>query len=182
MQMQLKKRREDGKIKVRKEKGRTKDEKSALITQRVVLSPRAIVRATRCCPGFIWKLDNYFVYFYAGSVLLTLLITLAIINSKSNSWPQDRAWLSSSCCLLWSLYGTGLPAVWLGQDRPLPAQKAAGHRHWRWDAIVLAHWRSGAERAPPDAANQPRYISHCAYCPPLLSEHHHRASSAKEVV
>ena len=34
------------------------------------------------------------------------------------------------------------------------------------NVIGEAHRRSGAEQLPPDAANQSRYISHCAYCPP----------------
>ena len=37
------------------------------ITQRVVITALLIVLQVLLLFGFIWKLDNYFVYFYAGS-------------------------------------------------------------------------------------------------------------------
>lgn len=67
------------------------------ITQRVVITALLIVLQALLLFGFIWKLDNYFVYFYAGSVLLSLLITLGIINSKSNPPTRSRG-SSPSCC------------------------------------------------------------------------------------
>ena len=62
------------------------------ITQRVVLTALLIVLQALLLFGIIWKLNNYFVYFYAASVLLSLLLTLRIINNKSN--PAFKiAWL-----------------------------------------------------------------------------------------
>ena len=114
--------------------------------------------------GFIWKLDNYFVYFYAGSVLLSLLITLGIINSKSNP-AYKIAWLIP--ILLFPVFG-GLVYLLFGSDRTgrYLRKKLQGIGTEMDNVIGEAHRRSGAEQLPPDAANQSRYISHCAYCPP----------------
>lgn len=83
------------------------------ITQRVVITALLIVLQALLLFGFIWKLDNYFVYFYAGSVLLSLLITLGIINSKSNP-AYKIAWLIP--ILLFPVFG-GLVYLLFGSDR-----------------------------------------------------------------
>ena len=134
------------------------------ITQRVVITALLIVLQALLLFGFIWKLDNYFVYFYAGSVLLSLLITLGIINSKSNP-AYKIAWLIP--ILLFPVFG-GLVYLLFGSDRTgrylRKKLRAPGIETNK--VIGEAHRRSGAEQLPPDAANQSRYISHCAYCPP----------------
>ena len=67
------------------------------LTQRVVLTALLILIQALLLFGIIWKLNNYFIYFYAFSVLLSLLLTLRIINNKSN--PAFKiAWLIPSCC------------------------------------------------------------------------------------
>ena len=134
------------------------------ITQRVVITALLIVLQALLLFGFIWKLDNYFVYFYAGSVLLSLLITLGIINSKSNP-AYKIAWLIP--ILLFPVFG-GLVYLLFGSDRTgrYLRKKLRGIGTEMDNVIGEAHRRSGAEELPPDAANQSRYISHCAYCPP----------------
>ena len=134
------------------------------ITQRVVITALLIVLQALLLFGFIWKLDNYFVYFYAGSVLLSLLITLGIINSKSNP-AYKIAWLFP--ILLFPVFG-GLVYLLFGSDRTgrYLRKKLQGIGTEMDNVIGEAHRRSGAEQLPPDAANQSRYISHCAYCPP----------------
>ena len=134
------------------------------ITQRVVITALLIVLQALLLFGFIWKLDNYFVYFYAGSVLLSLLITLGIINSKSNP-AYKIAWLIP--ILLFPVFG-GLIYPLFGSDRTgrYLRKKLQGIGTEMDNVIGEAHRRSGAEQLPPDAANQSRYISHCAYCPP----------------
>ena len=134
------------------------------ITQRVVITALLIVLQVLLLFGFIWKLDNYFVYFYAGSVLLSLLITLGIINSKSNP-AYKIAWLIP--ILLFPAFG-GLVYLLFGSDRTgrYLRKKLQGIGTEMDNVIGEAHRRSGAEQLPPDAANQSRYISHCAYCPP----------------
>lgn len=134
------------------------------ITQRVVITALLIVLQALLLFGFIWKLDNYFVYFYASSVLLSLLITLGIINSKSNP-AYKIAWLIP--ILLFPVFG-GLIYLLFGSDRTgrYLRKKLQGIGTEMDNVIGEAHRRSGAEQLPPDAANQSRYISHCAYCPP----------------
>ncbi len=134
------------------------------ITLRVVITALLIVLQALLLFGFIWKLDNYFVYFYAGSVLLSLLITLGIINSKSNP-AYKIAWLIP--ILLFPVFG-GLVYLLFGSDRTgrYLRKKLQGIGTEMDNVIGEAHRRSGAEQLPPDAANQSRYISHCAYCPP----------------
>ena len=134
------------------------------ITQRVVITALLIVLQALLLFGFIWKLDNYFVYFYAGSVLLSLLITLGIINSKSNP-AYKIAWLIP--ILLFPVFG-GLVYLLFGSDRTgrYLRKKLQGIGTEMDNVIGEAHRRSGAEQLPPDAANQSRYISHCAYYPP----------------
>ena len=134
------------------------------ITQRMVITALLIVLQALLLFGFIWKLDNYFVYFYAGSVLLSLLITLGIINSKSNP-AYKIAWLIP--ILLFPVFG-GLVYLLFGSDRTgrYLRKKLQGIGTEMDNVIGEAHRRSGAEQLPPDAANQSRYISHCAYCPP----------------
>ena len=134
------------------------------ITQRVVITALLIVLQALLLFGFIWKLDNYFVYFYAGSVLLSLLITLGIINSKSNP-AYKIAWLIP--ILLFPVFG-GLIYLLFGSDRTgrYLRKNLQGIGTEMDNVIGEAHRRSGAEQLPPDAANQSRYISHCAYCPP----------------
>ena len=134
------------------------------ITQRVVITALLIVLQALLLFGFIWKLDNYFVYFYAGSVLLSLLITLGIINSKSNP-AYKIAWLIP--ILLFPVFG-GLVYLLFGSDRTgrYLRKKLQGIGTEMDNVIGEAYRRSGAEQLPPDAANQSRYISHCAYCPP----------------
>ena len=134
------------------------------ITQRVVITALLIVLQALLLFGFIWKLDNYFVYFYAGSVLLSLLITLGIINSKSNP-AYKIAWLIP--ILLFPVFG-GLVYLLFGSDRTgrYLRKKLQGIGTEMDNVIGVAYRRSGVEQLPPDAANQSRYISHCAYCPP----------------
>lgn len=134
------------------------------ITQRVVITALLIVLQALLLFGFIWKLDNYFVYFYASSVLLSLLIILGIINSKSNP-AYKIAWLIP--ILLFPVFG-GLIYLLFGSDRTgrYLRKKLQGIGTEMDNVIGEAHRRSGAEQLPPDAANQSRYISHCAYCPP----------------
>ena len=85
------------------------------LTQRVVLTALLILIQALLLFGIIWKLNNYFIYFYAFSVLLSLLLTLRIINNKSNPALQD--------CMAYSHPAVpgagraGLPGVRLGQNR-----------------------------------------------------------------
>ena len=134
------------------------------ITQRVVLTALLIVLQALLLFGIIWKLNNYFVYFYAASVLLSLLLTLRIINSKSN--PAFKiAWLIP--ILLFPVLG-GLVYLVFGSDRTgkYIRNKMGRIEKEMQDGISKANERSGIEKMPPDVVNQSHYISNSAHCPP----------------
>ena len=134
------------------------------ITQRVVLTALLIVLQALLLFGIIWKLNNYFVYFYAASVLLSLLLTLRIINNKSN--PAFKiAWLIP--ILLFPVMG-GLVYLVFGSDRTgkYIRNKMGRIEKEMQDGISKANERSGIEKMPPDVVNQSHYISNSAHCPP----------------
>ena len=134
------------------------------ITQRVVLTALLIVLQALLLFGIIWKLNNYFVYFYAASVLLSLLLTLRIINNKSN--PAFKiAWLIP--ILLFPVLG-GLVYLVFGSDRTgkYIRNKMGRIEKEMQDGISKANERSGIEKMPPDVVNQSHYISTTAHCPP----------------
>jgi len=134
------------------------------ITQRVVLTALLIVIQALLLFGIIWKLNNYFVYFYAASVLLSLLLTLRIINNKSN--PAFKiAWLIP--ILLFPVLG-GLVYLVFGSDRTgkYIRNKMGRIEKEMQDGISKANERSGIEKMPPDVVNQSHYISNSAHCPP----------------
>ena len=134
------------------------------LTQRVVLTALLIVIQALLLFGIIWKLNNYFVYFYAASVLLGLLLTLRIINNKSN--PAFKiAWLIP--ILLFPVLG-GLVYLVFGSDRTgkYIRNKMGRIEKEMQDGISKANERSGIEKMPPDVVNQSHYISNSAHCPP----------------
>ena len=134
------------------------------ITQRVVLTALLIVLQALLLFGIFWKLNNYFVYFYAASVLLSLLLTLRIINNKSN--PAFKiAWLIP--ILLFPVLG-GLVYLVFGSDRTgkYIRNKMGRIEKEMQDGISKANERSGIEKMPPDVVNQSHYISNSAHCPP----------------
>ena len=83
------------------------------LTQRVVITALFILIQAVLLFGIIWKLNNYFVYFYAASVLLSVVMTLKIINDKSNP-AYKIAWLIP--ILLLPVFG-GLIYILFGSDR-----------------------------------------------------------------
>lgn len=134
------------------------------LTQRVVLTALLILIQALLLFGIIWKLNNYFIYFYAFSVLLSLLLTLRIINNKSN--PAFKiAWLIP--ILLFPVPG-GLVYLVFGSDRTgkYIRNKMGRIEKEMQDGISKANERSGIEKMPPDVVNQSHYISNSAHCPP----------------
>ena len=134
------------------------------LTQRVVLTALLILIQALLLFGIIWKLNNYFIYFYAFSVLLSLLLTLRIINNKSN--PAFKiAWLIP--ILLFPVLG-GLVYLVFGSDRTgkYIRNKMGRIEKEMQDGIIKANERSGIEKMPPDVVNQSHYISNSAHCPP----------------
>ncbi len=135
-----------------------------VLTHRVVLTALLILIQALLLFGIIWKLNNYFIYFYAFSVLLSLLLTLRIINNKSN--PAFKiAWLIP--ILLFPVLG-GLVYLVFGSDRTgkYIRNKMGRIEKEMQDGISKANERSGIEKMPPDVVNQSHYISNSAHCPP----------------
>ena len=134
------------------------------LTQRVVLTALLILIQALLLFGIIWKLNNYFIYFYAFSVLLSLLLTLRIINNKSNH-AFKIAWLIH--ILLFLVLG-GLVCLVFGSDRTgkYIRNKMGRIEKEMQDGISKANERSGIEKMPPDVVNQSHYISNSAHCPP----------------
>ncbi len=62
----------------RREKGFT------VLFHRVVIVAVFIAIQVLILVGIIWRFNNYFVYFYAFSILLSVLVLLWIINNRSN--------------------------------------------------------------------------------------------------
>lgn len=117
------------------------------LTQRVVLTALLILIQALLLFGIIWKLNNYFIYFYAFSVLLSLLLTLRIINNKSN--PAFKiAWLIP--ILLFPVLG-GLVYLVFGSDRTgkYIRNKMGRIEKEMQDGISKANERSGIEKMPP---------------------------------
>ena len=132
------------------ETGRKKMLKKVLrfLTQRVVITALFILIQAVLLFGIIWKLNNYFVYFYAASVLLSVVMTLKIINDKSNP-AYKIAWLIP--ILLLPVFG-GLIYILFGSDRTgrymriSPAMPTARHikihrqNIFQWEKSNLNEW------------------------------------------
>lgn len=134
------------------------------LTQRVVITALFIVIQAVLLIDIIWKLNNYFVYFYAASVLLSLLMLLAIINGKSNP-AYKIAWLIP--ILLMPVFG-GLFYIVFGSNHTgrYIREKMRQIGDEMTEPLKQANMESGIEKMPLDVVNQSRYISQWAYSPP----------------
>ena len=148
------------------EKGRKKMLKKVLrfLTQRVVITALFILIQAVLLFGIIWKLNNYFVYFYAASVLLSVVMTLKIINDKSNP-AYKIAWLIP--ILLLPVFG-GLIYILFGSDRTgrYMRKKLKQIGTEMREPIQRMSEASGIEKESEDAVNQSQYITRNAYSPP----------------
>lgn len=148
------------------EKGRKKMLKKVLrfLTQRVVITALFILIQAVLLFGIIWKLNNYFVYFYAASVLLSVVMTLKIINDKSNP-AYKIAWLIP--ILLLPVFG-GLIYILFGSDRTgrYMRKKLKQIGTEMREPIQRMSDASGIEKESEDAVNQSQYITRNAYSPP----------------
>lgn len=112
----------------------------------------------------IWRFNEYFVYFYAFCVLLSLSVVLWIINSKSN--PSYKiAWIVP--ILLVPIFG-GIFFLLFGNNRlsRRERKKMAGIRE-RVNSALSEEWSIVNIIAAEDqnAANQARYIEKYAGAP-----------------
>lgn len=134
------------------------------LTQRVVITVLFMLIQAGLLIDIIWKLNNYFVYFYAIGVLLSLLMFLAVINGKSNP-AYKIAWLVP--ILVVPVFG-GLFYLMFGSNRTgrYIREKMSQIGEEMTEPIKQANLQSGIEKMPSDVVNQSRYISQWAYSPP----------------
>jgi cardiolipin synthase len=114
--------------------------------------------------GMIWQFDQYFVYFYAVSVLISAVITLEIINNRDNP-AYKIAWIIP--ILILPLFGWMLYLVF-GRNRFWPREQAR-IKAMR-DRIHACLPDNGVldelAEVSPSAANQSRYIERYSYTHP----------------
>ena len=132
---------------------------------RVVLVALCLVVQLAALLVMILYFNNYFTYFYAGCIVISVLVTLYILNNKSNP-AYKIAWLIP--ILLAPLFG-GLFYLMFGANRMSTRQR-------RKMALIGTRLRESLAPADdiiadmaavrPDAANQSRYIQNYAACPP----------------
>ncbi len=134
------------------------------LTQRVVITAVFIVIQALLLFGIIWKLNNYFVYFYAANILISVLLTLGIINGKSNP-AYKIAWLIP--ILLLPVFG-GMFYIVFGSNRTgrYMREKMGQIEEEMTESVKEVSRESGIEQLPADVVNQSRYISQRAYSPP----------------
>lgn len=136
-----------------------------LFFNRVVFLSVAILLQLAAFFLMIVKFQNQFVYFYSASFLLSVLVVIFILNSRSKP-VYKIAWIIP--ILLFPIFG-GLFYLMFGRGR-------LSHRAIRKMKIVELKM---AEALMPNesvlaelegenisAANQSRYLKHFAYCPP----------------
>ena len=114
--------------------------------------------------------QQYFVYFYAVCVVISVAVAIYILNNRSNP-AYKIAWLVP--ILLLPVFG-GLLYLLFGQSRLSARQK----RKMSGMVDNFSALSAGPDSALPrleredvTAANQARYIENCALCPPHLHTH-----------
>lgn len=132
---------------------------------RVVIVGAFIALQAAILVGMILKFNDYFVYFYALCILLSVAAVLGIISNKSNP-GYKIAWIIP--ILLFPIFG-GLFYMMFGnhQISRRDKQKMIGIEEemmkvLKQDKPILPL----IEKQSETAANQSRYIENHAYCPP----------------
>ena len=139
-----------------------------LIFQRVVIVGAFLAIQVAILVSMILKFNNYFVYFYGISILLSAIAVLSIISNKSNP-GYKIAWIIP--ILLFPIFG-GLFYIMFGVNQLSKREK-------KKMAIIGEKMVQALNQEEPilesiqeeseTAANQSRYISHYAYCPPYTN-------------
>ena len=116
--------------------------------------------------GIIWRFNNYFVYFYAFSILLSVLVLLWIINNRSNP-AYKIAWIIP--ILLFPIFG-GLFYLMFGGNNLTQKTRSKMRASEEKAYSLLEPYNSIVEEIEVqnrEAANQSRYITQYAHCPPF---------------
>lgn len=112
----------------------------------------------------IWKFQQYFVYFYALCVLLSLIVVMTILNSRLNP-AYKIAWIIP--IMVFPVFG-GLFYVLFGSDqtrlkflKEMSPIHEKMKQHLHQNPMIVSELEQHSKRA----ANQSRYIKDYALCP-----------------
>ena len=149
------------------EKGRDSVKKVfQFLFHRVVIVALLLLVQAAALVGMILYFRNYFVYFYAFCILISLVVFLHIINNKSDP-AYKIAWLVP--LLLFPLFG-GLFYLLFGTNRlSLRQQKKMKIVKSNFDKIKdsVSAIDQLKEEGEPRAVSQAKYIQNYAHCPPF---------------
>mgnify|MGYP001853123479 CR=1 FL=1 len=141
---------------------------AALLFHRTALVGLLLIVQIAVLVVMISLFTEYFVYFYGFCTLLSLIVVLAIVNTRSDP-GYKIAWIIP--ILIAPLFG-GLVYLLCGGNR------VSGNVRRRMEGMnrKLSDVLGGEDRAElllerygPDAANQSRYLERYAYCPPYTN-------------
>lgn len=132
---------------------------------RVTLVGISIVIQAAILIAVILEFGNYFVYFYAASLIFSLLVVLGIVNGASNP-AYKIAWIVP--ILLFPIFG-GLFYLLLGGNhmgrwsrrKMQSVQRQMANNLKSNDALI-----DQTQQIAPSAAGLMRYVQQYAYCPP----------------
>ncbi len=114
---------------------------------------------------FILRFEEYFVYFYGATVILSLFVILAIVNGRSNP-AYKIAWMVP--VLVFPIFGSLFYLMFGGNK--LSHRQRKRLRRSRSRMVEALHYDESLvnrlARQDEDAANQSRYIQRYACCPP----------------
>ncbi len=132
---------------------------------RVTLVGISILIQAAILMSVVLEFGNYFVYFYAISLLFSLLVVLGIVNGASNP-AYKIAWIVP--ILLFPIFG-GLFYLLLGGNhmgrwsrrKMQSVQRQMANNLRRNDKLI-----DQTQQTSPSAAGLMRYVQQYAYCPP----------------
>ncbi len=137
-----------------------------LLFHRVVIVAVFIAIQVLILVGIIWKFNNYFVYFYGFSILLSVLVLLWIINNRSNP-AYKIAWIIP--ILLFPIFGGLFYLMFGGNNLTQKTREKIRSSEEKAYPLLEPYKPLVDEIAAqdPEAANQSRYITQYAHCPPF---------------
>lgn len=139
-----------------------------IIFHRVLVISFSILMQLLILVGVILKFNNYFVFFYGLSVLLSVTSVIVIINSTSNP-AYKIAWIIP--ILIFPIFG-GMFYIFFGKNKlnNRMRMKMKPIENKMKDILVHnPHVINKMENESRNAANQSRYIQDYAYCPPYCN-------------
>ena len=140
----------------------------SLLFKRVTVVGTAIVAQLILLLLMLLRFQEYFIYFYAVNILISIVAVLYIISSKLNP-AYKIAWIIP--ILLAPVFG-GLVYLLCGGNRLSPWMRRRMEGMNRKLADVLLPDAKAEELLEPygkDAVNQSRYLEQCAFCPPYTN-------------